>query len=377
MEHKAIIIILSSILFISIFFNIFIPLWLTRSDDHYHNYKFKYWTKNSKVLETIKNYVQEITTKKNKNYIPKEDRIAVFDMDGTILGEKAPTYVVWTFYRDTVKENSTLNNDPVQKEIVKKVEDYIKGLSTDEDLEIQEIKGEAKIFENWTVKNYMEFIRKYLERNAYGFKNIKFKDMYYKPMVEIINFLQKNFFKVYIVSGSERFFVREVVSHFLDDMPFERIIGTDFHLVGKEENISKFDYDNLYHYDYTNSHTDYLIKSDKVAEYNVKFTKVRLIAKEIGRKPVLSFGNSSGDAPMHNYVLDGNKYKSMAFMVVADDMKREYGIDIIKDDGSIDTTNSDNKKASWKDKSGKYGYEIISMRDDFKTIYGDDVTLDK
>ena len=376
MEQKYIIIILVSVLLISIFFNIFVPLWLTRSDDYYHEYEFKYWTKNSIVLENLKNYIKDITTKKNKNYIPKEDRIAVFDMDGTLICEKAPTYIVWTFYRDTVKENITLYNDTQRQILIKKIDDYIAGLNNDEDLEILEIKDEAKIFENWTVKNYMEFIKKYLERNAYRFKNIKFKDMYYKPMIEIINFLQINFFKVYIVSGSERFFIREIVSNFLDNLPFEQIIGTDFHLIGKEENISKFDYDNLNHYDYTCSHSDYLIKSDKVADYNVKFTKVRLIAKEIGKKPVLSFGNSSGDPPMHNYVLDGNKYKSMAFMVVADDMKREYGIDIINEDGSVNTTNSDNKKADWRD-NGKYGYEIISMRDDFKTIYGDDVTLDK
>ena len=374
MEQKVVIIILSSILFVSIFFNIFIPCQLTRSHDYYHEYQFKYWTKNSKSLEKIKNYIKDISTKKNKNYIPKEDRIAIFDMDGTIFCEKFPLYITWTFYLDIIKENKTLYNNPQRQKLIKKMNDYIKGLINDEDLEIQEIKDEAKIFENWTVKNYMEFIRKYLERNAYGFKNIKFKDMYYKPMIEIINFLQKNFFKVYIVSGNERFFIREVVSHFLNDVPFEQIIGTDIHLIGKEENISKFDYDNLNHYDYTNFHTDYLIKSDKVAEYSVKFTKVRLIAKEIGRKPVLSFGNSNGDSPVHNYVLYNNKYKAMAFMVVADDMKREYGIDVIKDDGNVDTTNSDKKKAMWKDDNG---YEIISMRDDFKTIYGDGVILDK
>ena len=113
-----------------------------------------------------------------------------------------------------------------------------------------------------------------------------------------------------------------------------------------------------------------------VTEYAVKFTKVRLVSKQIGRKPILSFGNSSGDAPMHNYVIDGNKYKSMAFMVVADDVKREYGIDTINPDGTGDTTNSDKKKKDWKDRSKNYGYEIISMRDDFKTIYGDNVKLD-
>ena len=377
-SSKITIIVLSSLLFVSLFFNIFIPIWLTtKHNDHYYHYDFNYWNKNSNILQKLKDYVKEITTKKNKNYVPKKDRIAVFDMDGTLIGEKAPTYVVWTMYRDTINENETLKNDPVSREIVRQVEEYIKGGTSDESLEIDEIKDEARIFQYWTVENYMSYIRNYLNRDAYGFKNLKFKDMYFKPMIEVINFLQKNSFKVFIVSGSERFFVREIISHFLDDFPMEQVIGTDFYLVGKEEDITEFDYDNLYHYDYLNSHTDYLIKSNMVTEYAVKFTKVRLVSKQIGRKPILSFGNSSGDAPMHNYVIDGNKYKSMAFMVVADDVKREYGIDTINPDGTVDTTNSDNKKKDWKDRSKNYGYEIISMRDDFKTIYGDNVKLDR
>ena len=60
-------------------------------------------------------------------------------------------------------------------------------------------------------------------------------------------------------------------------------------------------------------------------------------------------------------------------MVVADDIKREYGVDKIDENGKIDKSKSDKIKKKWK--SEKYGYNIISMRDDFKTIYGDDVKL--
>ena len=60
-------------------------------------------------------------------------------------------------------------------------------------------------------------------------------------------------------------------------------------------------------------------------------------------------------------------------MVVADDIQREYGVDSFDEKGNINTTKSDEIKRMWK--SEKYGYKVISMRDDFKTIYGDDVTL--
>ena len=53
--------------------------------------------------------------------------------------------------------------------------------------------------------------------------------------------------------------------------------------------------------------------------------KVSQIVQEIGQKPVLSFGNSSGDISMARFVTSKNKHKSAAFMVVNDDSEREYG----------------------------------------------------
>ena len=98
-----------------------------------------------------------------------------------------------------------------------------------------------------------------------------------------------------------------------------------------------------------------------------------MVAREIGKKPVLSFGNSNSDVPLQNYILNNNKYKAEAYMVVADDIKREYGVDKYDINGNIDTSKSDEIKNKWKSK--EYGYKVISMRDDFKTIYGENVGL--
>ena len=53
--------------------------------------------------------------------------------------------------------------------------------------------------------------------------------------------------------------------------------------------------------------------------------KVAVIAQEIGTQPVLSFGNSTGDASMAEYVITNNRYPSRAFMLLADDFERENG----------------------------------------------------
>mgnify|MGYP003319932644 CR=1 FL=1 len=39
-------------------------------------------------------YVKTITNKNSKDFIPVKERIAVFDLDGTLIGELSPTYFI-------------------------------------------------------------------------------------------------------------------------------------------------------------------------------------------------------------------------------------------------------------------------------------------
>ena len=51
---------------------------------------FKYWTKDAVAKQKLVEYVKDVTDKRSKNFIPVEDRIAVFDVDGTLVCETAP-----------------------------------------------------------------------------------------------------------------------------------------------------------------------------------------------------------------------------------------------------------------------------------------------
>lgn len=51
---------------------------------------FKYWNKDAASYKALTGYVKDITDKCSKNFIPVEDRIAVFDVDGTLACETAP-----------------------------------------------------------------------------------------------------------------------------------------------------------------------------------------------------------------------------------------------------------------------------------------------
>ena len=86
--------------------------------------------------------------------------------------------------------------------------------------------------------------------------------------------------------------------------------------------------------------------------------KVSSIVNEIGVAPVLVFGNSRGDFSMAQYALqNGGK----AWMLLGDDTERDYG--------------DADKAASFAKSCDKYGFGTISMRDEFATIYGDDIAI--
>ena len=88
-----------------------------------------------------------------------------------------------------------------------------------------------------------------------------------------------------------------------------------------------------------------------------------MIEQEIGKQPVLCFGNSSGDAAMANYTITNNQYKSCAYLLCCDDLERENG----------NTKKADKMRASCEEN----GWTAVSMKDDWTTIYGDGVTYTK
>ena len=109
---------------------------------------------------------------------------------------------------------------------------------------------------------------------------------------------------------------------------------------------------------YTMGKEEDLVRTDELIIKNLKTNKVLQITQEIGKVPVLSFGNSSGDCAMHNYCLS-NKHKSAAFMLIADDDVRDHA--------------NREKALTLGMQWFEAGYHVISMKDDFKTIYGSEV----
>jgi hypothetical protein len=111
--------------------------------------------------------------------------------------------------------------------------------------------------------------------------------------------------------------------------------------------------------DYTMNQDEKIVLGEPLLDETAKTGKCIAIAREIGKYPVLAFGNSSGDYAMLNYAESNPHYKGMGMLVVADDTEREYG-DTAKAEGIYQIVATEN-------------WTGISMKNDWSTIYGEGV----
>ena len=318
---------------------------------------FKLWNK-CDSLDTLVSYMVDVTNKNSKNYIPVEDRIATFDMDGTFIGELYPTYFEYNLLEYRGLDDPTYTNkDPYVVETAQNIRDFVRNgtalpkYDDEHGFDIKHAVAAAKAYAGMTVKEFDEYVKAYATNNANGFSGMTYANSFYKPMLEVFKYLEAYNFTYYVVSGSDRFICRSLVESI--GIPANRVIGMDVTLKssgqGEQDGVN-----------YTMSSEESLVRTDELIIKNLKTNKVKQITQEIGKIPVLSFGNSSGDSAMHNYCLGNTKYRSEAFMLIADD----------EDEDHVDLVETAKRKKAWEEAN----YNIISMKDDFKTIYGEGVT---
>ena len=117
------------------------------------------------------------------------------------------------------------------------------------------------------------------------------------PMAELVKYLDAHDFQVFICSGTERIFLREMIADTLGEwIPPYRVIGSTFSLIatGQGETADR---------SYTYAPEDQVLLEGNMVFKNLKMAKVTSIVNEIGMAPVLVFGNSSGDFAMAQYAL--------------------------------------------------------------------------
>ena len=302
-----------------------------------------YWNEGD-ALTSLTSYVTTVTDEDSEFYIPVKDRIAVFDMDGTLACE---TY--FTYYDTMMFIEYCLVDHPdrVSDELKEVARSIAPGYVADETL----ARNFAKAYAGMTVKEFYDYVVSFGQKYTQSFENMRYIDNFYLPMVELVRYLYDNGFTIYVISGTERTTTRAIVANspIRDYVTPDHVIGTDFEVKvrGHEDEPSNMNFK------YEDG--DELVLTGGFIQKNLNANKSIYVEREIGQRPVLAFGNSGSDTSMMNYAIDArNPYKAQAYMIVADDDVREWGTQ------------------DWAKKSADYvakGYTPISMKNDFAEIY--------
>lgn len=292
-----------------------------------------------KTKQKIIEFVNKVSNPSSSTFVPASDRIATFDNDGTLWIEQ-PLYIPFAFHLkylyEKIESEPNLASVSPFSELLEK-----QGSIVNEDLE--SIPGLSEVllpaYPNISQEDYVQKSKNFLDNTIHPRYNIPLKQLTYQPMVELVKYLQQNNFTVYIVSAGFQGLMRSV-SEDIYNIDKENVIGSHPEFI----------------YQLTEQGPA-LIRQSTLASFNDGAEKPVNIQKHIGKIPIFSCGNSGGDIEM--LTLTHHHEYHFACMLDHDDEKREYFY-----------PNHEALEASKKN-----GWIIISMKNDFETIFSnsDDV----
>lgn len=310
----------------------------------------QYWDADSPAMESIVSFVLSVTDEKSDDFVPADQRIAVFDMDGTLYGELFPTYFDECLLIHRLLHDETYEPKAEYREFAQEAETALLNGEPEPDSPYSSAQMAAEAFKGFTVEQYRAYVRDFMGEDVVGFDGMTYGEGFYKPMVALVKYLSQHGFTVFINSGSERSLVRELTSDTLGEwIP-------PYHMIGSTVSLEAAGQGSTEGRKYTYQPDDQVIMEGNLVSKNLKMNKVVTIIDEIGTAPLLVFGNSSGDISMAQYAVQHN---GKAYMLLCDDTERDYG--------NLKTAESFEKTCS------ELGFETVSMRDEFETIYGDGV----
>lgn len=283
--------------------------------------------------EKIVKFVQTLTDRDSSFFVPERERIATFDLNGTLWIEK-PNYIQMEFelqsiYKKALK-NPKLQNIQPYKAVFENDKDYLYSMGSKDMM-----RALFNTHEGENESDYINEIRNYLKSTNHPKFEKPLIELVYLPMIELIEYLRTNAFKVYIVTGGDLGFTR-AISEESFKIPPENVIGS------------------FVKYNLTSKNGEARVIRGKILSLNGNEDKPGNIQLFIGRKPILSVGNSDSDIQMFNYT-KSNKSKSLCLLLKHDDEKGEY---------------SYNKRAkNVLNLVKKNKWTIISMKRDFKRIF--------
>ena len=299
--------------------------------------------------QAIINFVKATTDSASSKFVPPEERIATFDQDGTLWVEH-PMYSQVVYCLDRVpalvKAKPQLANVEPFKTVMSGDREAMAKL-TMPDLE----KILAATLTGMTVDTFRAEVEKWAAAAKDGRWKRPYTELTYQPMQEVLSHLRAKGFETYIATGGGQDFVR-VYSERVYGIPPEQVVGT----AGGTT------------YSYDQDGKPILTKDPKLLLNDNNAGKPEGIHLMIGRRPVAAFGNSTGDQQMLEYTAAGDGLR-LEMLVLHDDPAREYAYGPAT--GLPDTKVGTFTQALY-DEAKKDGWVVISMKNDWKRIFGFD-----
>jgi phosphoglycolate phosphatase-like HAD superfamily hydrolase len=287
----------------------------------------------------IIDFVEGVTTPGSETFLPEADRIAVFDNDGTLWAEQ-PMYFQLFFALDAIRLRGEADPAFLSTDVLK--------AAAAGDLKTILSGGKAALAEvvmashtDMTSEAFQAAVADWAATAVHPQTGLRFADMTYQPMTELLRYLRDEGFSTWIVTGGGTQFVRAIAEDAYG-IPPEQVVGS---LVDSEYRVV----DGL----------GQIWKLPDLAFIDDKGGKPVGIDRNIGKRPVLAFGNSDGDYEMLEYTTTGPG-PSLGLILHHTDATREYAYDREGHIGNL---------ARGLDDAKAQGWILVDMATDWSRIY--------
>lgn len=284
-------------------------------------------------------FVEKVTKEGSADFVPVPERIAVFDNDGTLWAEQ-PMYFQFFFALDRIKALAPQHPEWKEKEPFASL---LKG-----DVKAALAGGEHALAQivmvthaGLTTEEFEKLVTDWIATAKHPTTGKLYTEMVYQPMLELLDYLRTNDFKTYIVSGGGIEFMRPWTER-VYGIPPDQVVGSSI----------KTKYE-------VRDGKPVIIRLPDLNFIDDKDGKPIGIHQHIGRRPLMAFGNSDGDFQMLEWITSGNDPR-FGMMIHHNDVEREFAYDRESHIGKL---------ARGLDEGPKRGWTIVSMKDDWKTVF--------
>jgi phosphoglycolate phosphatase-like HAD superfamily hydrolase len=293
----------------------------------------------------ILDFVARVTEAGGPDEVAPDDRVAVFDNDGTLWCEKPMPIEVGFILRrlaEMAAADASLRDRQPWQAAYEHDYAWLGGALTkhyagdDSDANLL-LRGVTEAFAGLAVEDYADAAHAFLHEGKHPTLGRAFLDCGYLPMIELLRLLEANGFVNYIASGGDRDFMRPVTAR-MYGIPSERVVGSSTALAYRDGADG--------------GAVVYEAAMDVFDDGPVK--PVRIWSR-IGRRPIVAGGNSNGDIQMLRYA--GGARPALRLLVLHDDAEREFAY----------TAGAERSL----EEAAAHGWTVVSMKDDWAEVFAE------